>query len=496
MGKKFKYVWMLLFAVSITYLLISVLQSGYHYTLDTDELYQAHYAYLLAHGVRPWIDMYISAYTPVFSWLLMPIFYWLGFVVSTIGFLRYLMITLYLTRIFFVVILARQLSLHRVGLLFIPLLLLDPFTTFVGMQIRPDNLMLLVYTIGLVLLCIGIKHRSKKFLLFAGCAFGASLVVFIKILPFLVVLYAALGYLYLRHRRFSEFGTFLFGSSLPVVAFLFYTLIQGSTVPMIQQVLIDPVSAFSAFKYPVRYGNFHWPDNIYIFGVMGTPPIWIYIWVLPWLAFAGAYHATIETIGKKTHTAVDVFTGVFAVSLVLYQSMLFFMPGVFIQYYLPLTWLYAYFAAFALDRLLKAVDKKISIKAFVVCILCVFYVWFLRDSYKNNTIRAGMTSESVYANLEKRFAQIPKDKAVFPNMLFRPLSHPVVFGYFMGLQDLDSRIARRYPSVEEVLDQKSVDYLILSVGDVDSLAPPDRDFITAHYLHVSGDESLMIRKKN
>lgn len=487
---------MLLFAVSIAYLLISVLQSGYRYTLDTDELYQAHYTYLLAHGIRPWIDMYISAYTPVFSWLLMPIFYWLGFVVSTIGFLRYLMIVIFLARIVFVVILARQLSEHRVGLLFIPFLLLDPFTTFAGMQIRPDNLMLLVYTIGLVLLSIGLKLRSKKFLLFAGCAFGVSLVVFIKILPFLVVLYMCLGYLYLRHRRFREFGALMIGSILPVMVFVFYTLIQGSTLPMIQQVLIDPVTAFSAFKYPVRYGNFHWPDNIYIFGVMGTPPVWIYIWVLPWLAFAGAYHASLEAIGKKTHTAVDIFTCVFAVSLVLYQSMLFFMPGVFIQYYLPLTWIYAYFAAFALDRLLKAVDKKIFIKIFVVCILCVLYAWFLRDSYNNNMTRAGMTSESVYANVEKRLAQIPEDQAVFPNMLFRPLSHPVVFGYFMGLADLDSRIAGRYPPVEEILAQKRIQYVWLTDSEIKTLSLNAQEYINSQYTRINLSESFMIRKKN
>lgn len=158
-------------------LFLSVVWGGSKLIVDNDELSHAHLTYWIAQGLLPYRDFYASVYTPVFHWLLLPIFSVAGFHPETLLFARFGMMGLFIIRLLLLYALTKTLFTKRIGVLALLLHLLDPFTTITALQIRPDNLMIVLFLGAMVLL---VQKRST---FGSGLLSGLSLLTMVKIAP-------------------------------------------------------------------------------------------------------------------------------------------------------------------------------------------------------------------------------------------------------------------------------------------------------------------------
>jgi len=483
----------LFFAGVMATLGYSVVRSGVNYQLDIDEFFHAQYVYLVASGSIPFAYFNVSVYTPLFAWFLLPLGNWLGYTFRVLVAARWLMVMLFAVRIFLSVIFIRRVFGKTIGWLFLLLFLLDPFTVFAAMQIRPDNLMMLLYTAGLLSLSWAIDRPSVKKFFLTGLFMGIASLVLMKIVPLTVTVTTLMAFYLLKKKRLNCLLSYLIGILVPVLLFAWYGVFTGSLPELVQQLVLDAVLAFSAFRYPVPLGNFYRPDNIYIYGTMGRPMTWIYAWILLYMAFAGAYHTLISLFKQGLWRPETVIKLIAVVTLVVYQGLLFFLPSVFIQYYLPLGWLYALFAAIALVELFKILPRSSLWRGGYLLAVAGFLLTVVYSSVKANLARAQMTWREQQRAIEKRWENIGGEQTVFPGYLFRPLAHPCMYCYFLYVADVPQVIKNRYPSIEQVLETKQVPYVLLSSYSLGLLPAETQAYINTYYRRTTADEELYLR---
>jgi len=271
---------LVIYCVIILVLTASIVNSGLNYQYDIDELFHTQITYLLIKGYKPFVDFF-SIHSPIFHTLLIPIYKVKGFSFDAIYVARITMVFLFILRSFLSFILVKKVLSTRTALIFLPLFLFDPFTVFAGMQIRPDNLMMLLFTLGLLFLTISLTKASKIASTIAGVTLATTLLVSLKIVPSVATVILLFSiYCFLKKKR-RDLLQFTIGLVLPVLIFIIIFLTQGNLPQMIQQVFFDARKINEGLLYPSPPGNYHKPNNIYIYGVPGRPLTWTYAITLP-----------------------------------------------------------------------------------------------------------------------------------------------------------------------------------------------------------------------
>lgn len=464
---------------SILLLAFTVVRSGYYFEFDIDELYHANTVYLIAHGYSPFKDFFLP-YSPLFHVFMIPLFTEFGFTLETIQWTRLIMIVLFTIRIVGVVMLVRLLFGSLTAILFVPLFLLDPLTEYASMQIRPDNLMLTVYVIGLLLLAKGLIQNKKYLAFLSGALLGLALLLSIKILPSIGAIFLILSGLRFKH-KFTGLQELWLGFIFPIAIFCLYYSAKGLFAPMITNLLIDARLINETLKYPVPMGNFYWPSGATTYGLSFKPALFQYLWSLPLLAFAGAY-ATFQEFdfsflkfSKKNTMGI-----ILGISLVAQWLSLFFIRSVFIQYYLPVTWLFGIFAAVALAKIIHAVQINKFLYGVTLLFLCIAYVYFFIPSLQANSERAKVTSVEQKITITAIWNHVPEASAVYPGVLFRPLAYPIPYGY--TFYDLPQSVFNRYKPIQYYLEKNNVLYLNI---DGKPWAQPEQSvqqYISSHYI--------------
>lgn len=459
-------------------LAISIFNSGYHYVFDNDELNHVQLMYLYAQGLRPYLDIYNSVYSPLFEWFLMPLFTIFGFSFSTIYLARYVMIVLFALRVMVSFVLVRKIFGARIAYIFVPMFLLDPFVVFSSMQARPDNLMMTTYTIGLLFWAHAMTAPKASRIFWAGFFLALPLLILPKVLPSVgILIIASLIHLFIKKKPgFIVPG--MLGFLTPVAIFSSYFLMQGSFAEMFRQSILEAKAAYSYFSISIPLGNFYIPDNFYIYGAMGKPLSWFYAWMLPYAAVIGAY---IVISGKKNLLKITL-----ALTLLAQWTVLFFLQVVFMQHYLPISWLYAVFAAVLVDSILT-LFRPAFIPLIFVCLLLIF------TSVKTNNARSYVNSKELITAVTKRWKEIPEGSYTFPNYLFRPSMYPITYGYFIG--NVPPVILNRLPSITKKLEEHKVQYLLIDDYLMNKLSPEVQTYIRMHYARVPGDPELMLLSK-
>ncbi len=474
-------------------LLISVFQSGYGYQFDTDELHHANLVYLYLHGYVPYRDIYNSFYTPLFEWLIAPAFMIFGFSFKTITFTRFIMIVLLTVRMIAMYVLIKTVWSRRTALFTLPLFLLDPFLVYSGMQIRPDNLMMTVFSLALAALAIGYNKRLPIYKYIAALLFGLSLVIFMKVIPALAVAAGVVIYEEIRAKRYKVLLSMVLISLIPLMLFAAYGLAVGALPEMYKQLIIEARADYSVWEYPVPFGFYNHPDNAFIYGVMGTPVTWVYVWILPLLGSAGLYHVAYSIITKKEKSS-GIPLKILMVLLCITQLIVVFkVPSVFLQHYLPLNWIFALFGAVAIDDLIET-TSVFPIAWYGIIILCMWaFTTLTLTSITYNTSRAAITNQNIINECETRWRQIPVSEPVFPGFLFRPSVYPVPYGYYIG--NIPASVFTRLPSIADTLEKHQLKHLILDDYTLVRLPQDAQAYITSHYTRVAGDNALMGRNQ-
>ena len=296
---------------------------------DGDEVYHAQLVYLLGHGYKPFVSFY-QIYSPIYHVLLLPVFTAVGYSFRALAWTRVLMVILFLVRLAVAYIVVRKIFDVRVGILFIFFLLLNPFSVFSEMQIRPDNLMILVYTMGILLLIFAHKKAVPWIFMVSGAIVSLAFLINAKIFPSVTLLLFVYGYWCWTRKNWREFRYLLYGYVLSFVIFASYFLVTNSFVEMVKQMIIEPHMFLKTTVYPTRVGFFYLPDNIYIYGVAGEPLTWMYVWILPLLAFGGLYHMFATTLQNKAQDSLTVIRIFLGLSLPVQWLLLFSLNTAFI----------------------------------------------------------------------------------------------------------------------------------------------------------------------
>lgn len=478
--------------LTLVILAYSIAKVGYFYRLDNDELFNTQLTYLIASGYTPYKDIYMSVYTPLFQWVLMPAYILWGFTFQTIFFTRYIILLLYGIRIVAGVLMLRITKSWRAGLIFSALLLADPISTYPSLQIRQDNLMMTLFALGLVLLTRSTK--ASIHLTFWGSALiGASVVSLMKIAPSAAAILGVLTVFYLYTRKYDRAFAIISGAALPVLLFSAYTWTIGAWSDMVRQVILESVTSYTnVFEYAISPGFFYRPDNTAVYGLTGKPLHWLYASFLPILGAGGAMLILRNALGTKSFKVRDaLWTGI-VVGFVGQWLFLHMVESVFIQHYLPLTWYYAVFGAVAVDELFSSLDHRRAWRIVAYAAVLFMYVILAHSSYTGNIARSWGRSDDIVAEHTRRWSQIPAGAPVFPNYLFRPLAYPVPYGHFLA--NIPPSILTRIGNICDTLSTGSVPYVMIDDYLLDRLDPEVRECINDRYVKVAATDIVYILK--
>jgi 4-amino-4-deoxy-L-arabinose transferase-like glycosyltransferase len=422
----------------------------------------------------------------------MPAFILFGFTFSAVAFARYIMIILFLIRLIAAYLFIKQIFSKRAALFFLPLLLFDPFLVYSAMQIRPDNLMMTLYTIALALLAYGLKRKNSILLSISSFFFGLSVLTFMKILPGVAVVGIVI-LIYCIAKRMTKFLVpMAIACFLPFILFALYGVAIGALHEMILQLFLEAKTAYNVFQYPIPFGNFNEPNNIFVYGAMGTPSTWTYVWILPMIGGAGFYACMRDVFDKEKNSRESVIKIILCLSAIVQIFVIFSVPSVFLQHYLLVNWLFALFGAITIDNALTLLGRYRIIQAVLIIILMYFYVILVHDSYTYNLVRSGITAPENLKPYETTWHIIPPNEAVFPNYLFRPPSYPVPFGYFIG--NVPPAILARLPSITGMLETKKLKHLVLDDYTMKTLQPDVQRYIADHYARLAANSAIWVRK--
>ena len=463
------------------FLLLSVLWSAIWLIIDNDEFSHVHLTYWIANGFLPYRDFYASVYTPIFHLFLLPIFSLAGFQLESFPLMRLVMVCVFILRLILFFVLTKTVLGSRIGIISILLYLLDPFTTFSAMQIRPDNLMLVLWLCGMVALLRNYEKSKDRYAVIAGIFAGVSILTMAKIAPSMLAL--GLGLFISKGKKAKRvllhwiIGVMLVGFLTLLLLFSFDLIPQFMT-----QAITNSRTFYSSHLNPVPLGFFYKPNNNLIYGYAGKPLTWIYVWVLSIFA-VGGWLLLLVTRFRDNH--VNKYDGIvlsLLAMLPLQWIPLIMLRSIFIQYYIPLTYLYAIFAAVLVNKIFSKFTSLWYI-LFILMTIVSIKGSLLRVTYYGNTNQID--------SLKRLYGNIPQDAKVFPVGLFRPMTYPLLYGLFWG--DIPSSIQMQFPDMLPVLAQTDVAYVLVNGYEIQYYPPDVRKYILIHFRKIQGNKNLWAR---
>ena len=485
-----------LYVVGLVVLIWSVVLSGYHFQFNADEIFNANTIYLMVKGYKPYVDFY-TVYSPILHWILTPVFWLFGFNFGAISVARIVMIFLFFVRLILMFLLVARVFGRRVGYLFLPLYLMSPFVVFSEMQIRPDNLMMVFYTLFLLVFSYEIDSSPPNRRLrmtggwLSGILFAVTLLTNIKIVPSLAAFGLVFFYFVLQKRNFSQLWRFINGFCLTFLAFFAYFLIKGYAGEMFLHVFLDPVRLNNSIPYPTWLGYFYF-SNPTIYGLEGKPMNWLYAWSLPVLAFAGGYKSLLNSEGNTHAFFLNIIKIILFVSLIFQWASMLFINSVFIQYYIPLNWLYAVFTAYLIDDLLFKTEMPKILQEGLFVIFVIFFAFLYKTSIKANNTRSKIISDPIIKETEELWKIIPQESPAFPNIIFRRPIYPILWGSTFA-----PYMRERFPPAYLAIEKYKLPVLVgLNDEYFSYLDSESQQYILTHYMKDERDNRIWKRKNN
>jgi 4-amino-4-deoxy-L-arabinose transferase-like glycosyltransferase len=473
-------------ALILTY---SVVFSGYWYSFYGDELVHVNMMYLIAHGSRPFIDFF-TIYSPVFHYMMAPIFIGIGFTLRSIQYSHVVMIVLFAIRLYFGFLFVKKLFSKTTALFFVYIMLLDPIIIFSSMQIRPDNLLMIVFTIGLWKLVSALEEKTDKQWFLTGVCMAVSVVVSLKIALCVAVISGTMLAYSFRNTSIKRFFSYLFGVFSVIGIFVMYYVLQGSLSAMILHIITYTFAKADSLMNPTWFGFFYLPNNNILYGLAGKPVSWYIAVTLPYIGIAGM---AISLYVWRRSTVKRWLIVMFIIMQFVQYRFFLTVKSMYLQYYLTYDWIFALFAAEIIRILFLSVKKPRVINTIMQGVLCLAFGYLVVTNYPANMERAkSVTMVDADKVMEETWATIPENEAVYPAMLFRPLSQPIPFGFF--LPEIPESIKKNLPSSYDVLKDKHIRYLSLSDYELQFTDPATVSFIREHYSKYSKGLDLWILK--
>lgn len=453
-SKVFSLVLLGIFLLFFSLLLVTAIKSGYSFEFDVDETFHSQAAYLMATGNRVYDSFYYIGYTPLLSWILIPFYKSVNFAFEALYTGRYLMILMFVARLALIANAMRMLFGKKAMIIAPALMLLDTVTVFTGFQIRPDNLMLVFYLLGLNFLIVG--YKKPLFLFFAGASLSLSVLSMLKIGPSVVILGIIVLLWFLKKRYITHILYFISGGISICLLFFGYFAVFGNISELIHQLFIYPPKMFVNFQFPLPFGFFYQGNNVQFFGMQGKPLQWFFTWLLLLLSGGGMVLALMNITKEKIFSFKHALLCVFVLSFFVQFYFVAVVQSPFLQYYIPFHFFAQLLATYAIIQYLDIFEKRTSFSAAAVLGIIVF-ILFAVPMAKGNMVRSQFTADAFRTTQEQLWSRIPKDQAVFPRVLFRPIVAKIAWNHFLG--DASPFLVDMLPDFNTFLETYPVNYI-------------------------------------
>jgi hypothetical protein len=486
----FQKFWVIGTIIIICILFVFASWSGFHYMYDIDEQYHIQTAYQMLSGLVPYRDFFLP-YTSLFHWILVPFIYIFGTTFTTLRVLRIVMIIFFGIRIVVFGKVVQKAFDTKIALLSIILVLCDPFTVFSGMQIRPDTVMITFFSVGILYWYYGLQTNKPRHLFFSGLFLMLSVLILLKSLPVLLVFSALLLYFALVKGNIRYLPPYILGVTVAGSILFLPSFFQGTIGEMSKQAFHDVMLVLNALKFPAFVGDLFNPINFNLFTTPGKSIHWVYIWVLIGLGVSGVFVTLNYFASKKLsefhHSPKQLLKLGLLLTLLSQWVFLFTSSSVFIQYYVPVTMSMAVFGGVSLFDIFDHIySKPVRIMYGLACGGMLVFLGI--KTVQADIVRATLTGSEFISKTEKRWDIVPKDKAVFPSMLFRPLIHPLgANGYY----ELPKEILSQYPPLDTIVTVRKVPFLFYE--HFKAFSPSVLEYIKSHYKPTVNDFTLYQR---
>lgn len=243
---------------------------------------------------------------------------------------------------------------------------------------------------------------------------------------------------------------------------------------MFLHVFVDPFKLNSSIPYPTWLGYFYF-SNPTIYGLDGKPFNWMYAWMLPVLGFAGGYKSFF--VSTQSNEKQKVMKQILFLSLVTQWFSMLFIHSVFIQYYIPLNWLYAVFGAVFINDLVFKINFSKSNKVGVAIAVFLIFGLLIKTSITANLNRSKLSWDPYLDEFTKVWKMIPEDSPAFPNVVFRRPIYPVLWGSTFAKYMRD-----RYPPAYLAIEKYKLPILTFLNDEYFGYLDRDtQDYIVKHY---------------
>jgi len=473
---------LLLLTSVLVYLLYWRFQVSQTRFFDVDEFSYMHWTAQIARGEHMYTDFF-SYITPGFMWVFAPIYWICGVSVQvftaarTVSFIIFLGILGSLGYLFGITRGWKWALLPVVMLAFLPM----PYDKF--LEIRPDNLATLLAIVGVIGEIWAIRKKNNNWpWLVSGLAYGASLFVLVKTLPFVAV---GAGVAILSSRK--KFPLFMLGIIVPWALFILGETVAGRLSIMWYSLTRLP---FEAYKTAVNYymgPNLLFYPNDWFYG-RGSSPITFglivnhVIWILALVV--GAYRLVTPVRGKKDDTLIELLiAGIFFVSVASYIK---FFPLKHSQYLISIAVFVAYYAADGLANFFDWLTSAGGRESLSIVLLGFAYLLVVvtRDV---NTPKLLWTNTAQLTEVATLIQTVPLTDRVVDlegRMVFWPDGYPVSglpFDAFL------SYVSRRPPPLAQYLAIHPAEYIY--EGDSNrfiTFSAENLAYIKAHFAPVAG----------
>jgi hypothetical protein len=488
----------ILLSFLIIFLLVWRWQVSVTRFFDPDEYSYMHWAAQVARGEHMYTDFY-SYFTPGFMWVFAPIFWIYGASIQVfmagrvVSYMIFLGILGSLGYLYGITRGWKWALLPIVILTFLPM----PYDKF--LEIRPDNLAMLLAILGLICEISGIRGQSGKngrreiWWLVSGLLYSASLFVLAKTLPIVAV---GGGIAVISSwRDWKKILFFFLGLLAPWIVFFLSAAVFGNFSVVWYSLTKLP---FEAYKFSLNYymgANLFFYPNALFYGGNGytiTSGLIVNhaIWILG--LCVGAYRLVTPARGKKNELFVELLvSGVFFVSVAAYVK---YFPMKHTQYLIPIAVFVAYYAADGLSGLFYWIERLGGRASFGIVLLGFSYLVIVitKDINAPKLLNANTVQITELSTL---IHTIPLSTHVVDlegRMVFWPDGYPVSS---LPFDEFLSYVSRRPLPLAQYLDKYPADYIY--DGDSNrfiTFTAENLVYIHSHFAPVAGFSNRLWKK--
>ncbi len=485
----------------LAYMLGIKLQISSGRYFDADELAYLHFAHNVFIGERPYYD-FLSNVPTIFWYVLAPLYYFVDGVdilsaARLFGFVVQTGIALTLG------ILGTVWRGFRVGIIAAGIFLFLPIPSDKLLEVRPDNLAILLALISMVLHVRGLQGRATPIGWFtAGVLYGLSLIVLAKTVPQVIVatFVTLLWWSGQKRERTPSLRGFLIGIVMPLAGFVGLHIAQARSAQEIN-VLIYTLTKFPfevngiAGQFVMQPDLFFYPNTVYY----GTPGWSSGLIVNHSIWFVGLMVGVIRLLtpfipyGRKG-ALVEVLVAGTAVAYPI--AFVLFFTFRHAQYLIPSAMFVALFAADGVIYSWNALGKNTFVRGALAGCMLVLTVWLGHVFISVNAPKLSWTNAEDKRILAHALGTIPRGAYVFDLVGATIYFKDPYYVCCVPFGQWEPYLSRALPDLAGALETTGTQYVYQGrLGRAGTLSERDQAHIRAHFSPLSGDSSFLVRNK-